>query len=171
MKPLTQLLVKDESFKLNEECLSAFCRFKEALISAPIIKASNQGLPFEVMCDASDYAMGAVLGQRKDNKPYVVYYTSRTLDDAQMNYATTNKEFLAVLFALKKFCPYLINFKVIILTDHDELKHLLKKSDSKPVSFTGCLFSKNLNWKFETRPDMKMQLRTTYLAWVPRPHK
>ena len=60
------------------------------------------------MCDASDFAMGAVLGQRKDNKQHVIYYSSRTLNDAQMNYTTTEKEFLAVVFALEKFRPYLL---------------------------------------------------------------
>ena len=92
----------------------------------------NWELPFEVMCDASDYAVGAVLGQRKDNKPYAIYYASRTLDEAQVNYATTEKEFLAVIFALEKFRSYLVNSKVIIFIDHAALKHLMKKSDSKP---------------------------------------
>ena len=75
--------------------------------------------------------MGAILGQRKDNKPYAIYYISRTLDYAQMNYATTEKEFLTVVLALEKFRSYLINSKVTIFTDHASLKHLLKKSDSK----------------------------------------
>jgi len=112
-KPLTHLLVKDMPFDFNEDCLSAFCRLKEALISAPVMQAPNWELSFEVMCDASDYAVGAVLGQWKDNKPYVICYASRTLDDAQVNYATTEKEFLAVVFALEKFRSYLINSKVI----------------------------------------------------------
>jgi len=131
-KPLTHLLVKDVLFEFNEEFLSAFLRLKEALISAPVTQALNWELPFEVMCDASDYAVEAVLGQRKDNKPYAIYYASWTLDEAQVNYATTEKEFLAVVFALEKFRSYLINSKVIIFTDHAALKHLMKKSDSKP---------------------------------------
>jgi len=84
------------------------------------------------MCDESDYAVGAVLGQRNDNQPYAIYYASRTLDDAQLNYATIEKEFLAIVFALEKFRSYSINSKVIIFTDHAALKHLMKKSDSKP---------------------------------------
>jgi len=95
------------------------------------MQALDWELPFEVMCDVNDYAVGAVLGQRNDNKPYAIYYASRTLDDAQMNYATTEKEFLAVVFILKKFSSYLINSKAIIFTDHTALKYLLKKSDSK----------------------------------------
>ena len=131
-KPLTHLLVKDVPFDFNEKCLGAFLRLKEVLISAPIIQASNWELPFKVMCDASNYVIGAVLGHRKDNKPYAIYYASRTLDDAQVNYATMEKKFLAVVFALEKFWSYLINSKVIIFTNHAALKHLMKKSDYKP---------------------------------------
>ena len=64
-----------------------------------MMQALNWDLSFEVMCDASDYAVGAVLGQIKDNKPYAIDYASRTLDEAQVNYATTEKEFLAVVSA------------------------------------------------------------------------
>jgi len=90
-------------FEFNDECLSAFLWLKEVLISTPVMQAPNWELPFEVMCNASDYTVGAVLGQRKDNKSYAIYYASRTLDDAQVNYATTEKEFLAIVFVLKNF--------------------------------------------------------------------
>ena len=81
-KPLTQLLVKDAPFIFNEDCLIAFNRLNEALVSALIISPSYWTLPFEIMCDASDHAMGTVLGQRKDNKLHVIYYASRTLAEA-----------------------------------------------------------------------------------------
>jgi len=84
------------------------------------------------MCGASDYAVGAVLGQRRDKKPHVIYYASNTLDEAQQNYTTTEKELLAVVLAVEKFGPYLLCSKVIIYTDHSTLKHLLGKADSKP---------------------------------------
>ena len=84
------------------------------------------------MCDASDYAIGAVLGQRVDKKLNVIHYASRTLDDAQKNYATTEKEFLAVVFACDKFRPYIIDSKVIVHTDHPAIKYLMNKKDAKP---------------------------------------
>jgi len=84
------------------------------------------------MCDVSNFALGAILRQRKDNKTSIVYYASRTLDEDQVNYATTEKKFLAVVFSLDKFGSYLTNSKAIVLTNHAALKHLLKKSDSKP---------------------------------------
>jgi len=75
------------------------------------------------MCDASDHAVGAVLGQRKDKKPVVVYYVSRKLDEAQQNYTTTEKELLAVVYAMEKFQPYLLFSKVIVYTDHFALNN------------------------------------------------
>ncbi|CAN6547022.1 unnamed protein product [Malus baccata var. baccata] len=117
-RPLCKLLAKDTTFDFNSDCLHAFNSLKQLLTSAPIITAPNWSLPFELMCDASDYAVGAVLGQRKEKLPHVIYYASRTLNDAQLNYTTTEKEMLAVIFALEKFRSYLIGSKVIVYTDH-----------------------------------------------------
>ena len=89
-------------------------------------------LPFEIMCDASDYAVGVVLGQRKDKKMHAIYYASRTLDDAQINYATTEKELLAIVYAIDKFRSYLVGSKIIVYTDHATTRYLLSKKDAKP---------------------------------------
>src|SRR3954463_3211810 len=84
------------------------------------------------MCDASDFAVGVVLGQRVDKKLNVIHYASKTLDSAQKNYATTEKEFLAVVFACDKFWLYIVDSKVIIHTDHVAIKYLTEKKDAKP---------------------------------------
>ena len=84
------------------------------------------------MCDISDYAIGAVLGQREDKKDFVIYYASKTLDSAQSNYTTTEKEFLAFVIALEKFRSYIIRSHVTIFMDHATLKYLLSKQDTKP---------------------------------------
>ncbi|XP_057755742.1 uncharacterized protein LOC130974920 [Arachis stenosperma] len=84
------------------------------------------------MCDASDFALGAMLGQRKDNLVHVIYYASKVLNDAQRNCTTTEKELLAIVFACDKFRSYLIGAKVIIFTDHTALKNLFAKQESKP---------------------------------------
>ena len=84
------------------------------------------------MCDASNYALGVVLAQKIDKLPRVIYYASRTLDAAQANYTTTEKELLAIVFALEKFRSYLLGTRVIVYTDHAALKYLLKKVESKP---------------------------------------
>ncbi|CAN6712702.1 unnamed protein product [Malus baccata var. baccata] len=131
-QPLCRLLQKEVAFEFTKECTASFNQLKELLTTAPIIVPPDWSLPFELMCDASDYALGAVLGQRKDKRPHVIYYASRTLNDAQLNYSTTEKELLAVVFALDKFRSYLIGTKVIVFTDHAALKYLLTKKEAKP---------------------------------------
>ena len=83
------------------------------------------------MCDASDYAIGIVLGQRVAKLSHVICYTSKTLNDTQLNYSITEKELLAVIFTLDKFRPYLIGSKILIYTDHAALKYILMKKDAK----------------------------------------
>jgi hypothetical protein len=105
---------------------------KEALIFAPVIQPPDWHLPFEIMCDASDYAARAMLGQSKDKKHYAISYARKTLTIPQLNYATMEKELLAVVFAIKKFRSYLVGAKVIVYTNHSSLKYLLTKKDAKP---------------------------------------
>ena len=125
-RPLTNLLAKNVPFDFNDECFKSWGKLKQELISAPIISAPNWAQPFEIMCDASDFAIGAVLGQRIDNRQHVIYYSSRTLNDVQRNYTTTEKEFLAIVFALEKFRPYLLGSKMVIFTDLSALKYLMR---------------------------------------------
>jgi hypothetical protein len=126
------LLAKDALFIFMEEFLQSFHTLKKALISAPIIQSPNWHLPFEIMCDASDYVVRAVLGQSKDKKHYAISYASKTLTGPQLNYATMEKELLAVVFAIEKFRSYLVGAKVIVYTDLVAIKYLLKKKDAKP---------------------------------------
>ncbi|RVW71395.1 Retrovirus-related Pol polyprotein from transposon opus [Vitis vinifera] len=122
---------KDAKFIWDERCQHSFDQLKKFLTTTPIVRAPNWQLPFELMCDASDFAIGAVLGQREDGKPYVIYYASKTLNEAQRNYTTTEKELLAVVFALDKFRAYLVGSFIIVFTDHSALKYLLTKQDAK----------------------------------------
>jgi hypothetical protein len=119
-------------FDFNEKCLVALQTLKRALITAPIIQLLDWSQPFEIICDASDYVVGAVLGQRKEGKVHAIYYASKTLNGAQLNYATTEKELLAVVFSFEKFRSYIVNSKVIVYTDHAAVKYLLSKKDAKP---------------------------------------
>jgi len=122
----------DVPFLFSKECLAAFTKLKEAPTTTPTLHPPVWGEPFELMCDASNYAIGVILRQRIDKNPYVIYYASHTLNDAQMNYTVIEKEFLAVVFAFEKFRPYLISSHVIVFTDLIALKHLLSKNDTKP---------------------------------------
>nr|KYP33143.1 Retrovirus-related Pol polyprotein from transposon 17.6 [Cajanus cajan] len=107
-RPLSNLLNKDTPFCFNDSCLKAFEALKARLTSAPIITAPDWKLDFELMCDASDYAVGAVLGQRRAKTFHAIHYASKVLNEAQINYATTEKELLAIVFSSKKFRSYLI---------------------------------------------------------------
>nr|AAP53080.2 retrotransposon protein, putative, unclassified [Oryza sativa Japonica Group] len=102
-KTSDQLLAKDAPFEFDDACLKSFEILKKALVSAPIIQLPDWTLPFEIMCDASDFAVGAVLGQTKDKKHHASCYASKTLTGAQLNYATTEKGLLVVVFAIDKF--------------------------------------------------------------------
>ncbi|WVZ80990.1 LOW QUALITY PROTEIN: hypothetical protein U9M48_028419 [Paspalum notatum var. saurae] len=116
-KPPNYLLRKDVPFEFTDECEVAFRKIKELLVKAPIIQPPDWNLPFEIMCDAGDYAELS-LGQRKDGRVHAIYYAGKTLNEAQVNYATTEKELLAVVFAFEKFRSYIVNSKVIVYTDH-----------------------------------------------------
>ncbi|KAK1666760.1 hypothetical protein QYE76_054919 [Lolium multiflorum] len=131
-KPLTNLLQKDVPFVFDDDCKEAFETLKKALTTAPVVEPPDWNLPFEIMCDASDFAVGAVLGQRVDKKLNVIHYASKTLDAAQRNYATTEKELLAVVFACDKFRSYIVDSKVTIHTDHAAIRYLMTKKDAKP---------------------------------------
>ena len=84
------------------------------------------------MCDTSDYAVGAVLWQHLDKKSTTIFYASKTLFEAQINYTTMEKELLAVVYTLEKFWPYILGSKFIIYTNHAAIKYLLFKKEAKP---------------------------------------
>jgi hypothetical protein len=90
-RPLCRLLAKETPFEFDEECVKAFGALKEILTSIPVIRPPSWGEPFEIMCDTSDYAVGAILGQRIEKLPHVIYYAKKTLNNAQLNYSTTEK--------------------------------------------------------------------------------
>jgi len=90
-------------------------------VSAPVVQPPDFSMPFEIMYNASDFAIGDVLGQRMNKMPHVIYYASITLTDTQKNYSTTEKELLAAVFALDIFCCYLLCSKVIVFTDNAAL--------------------------------------------------
>nr|GEV20978.1 reverse transcriptase domain-containing protein [Tanacetum cinerariifolium] len=128
---MTHLLEKNPPFIFSNECIQAFKALKENLTEAPILIAPNWDQPFELMCDASDYAVGAVLWQRVEKHFRPIHYASKTMNQAETNYTTTEKEMLAVVYAFEKFRSYLIMNKSIVYTDHSALKYLFAKKDAK----------------------------------------
>ena len=104
----------------------------QALIEAQILQSPNWDLPFEFMYDVLDYAVGAVLGQQLEKKPTAICYASKTLAEVEMNYTTTEKELLAMVYVVEKFRPYILGSKIIIYTNHAALKYFLSKKEAKP---------------------------------------
>nr|GEZ35787.1 reverse transcriptase domain-containing protein [Tanacetum cinerariifolium] len=128
---MTHLLEKDIPFIFCKVCVEAFQTLKRKLTEAHILIAPDWDMPFELMCDASDLAIGAVLGQHQDKHFRLIHYASKTMTEAESNYTTTEKEMLAVVYAFEKFRSYLITNKSIMYTDHFAHKYLFAKKDSK----------------------------------------
>ncbi|GJZ30002.1 reverse transcriptase domain-containing protein [Tanacetum coccineum] len=130
-RPMTKLLKIDSVFDFNEECIKAFKTLKEKLTNAPIMVSPDWSQPFELMCDASNFGVGAVLRQREGKHFLPIHFASKTLNNAQLNYMVTEKELLAVVFVFDKFRSYLVLSKTIVFTDHSALKYLFAKQDAK----------------------------------------
>nr|GEZ55681.1 reverse transcriptase domain-containing protein [Tanacetum cinerariifolium] len=130
-----------------KDCIKAFQTLKKKLTEAPILIAPNWDLPFELMCDVSDFAIGAVLGKRHEKHFKPIHYDSKTMNDAESNYTTTEKEMLAVVYAFEKFRSYLIMNKSIVHTDHSALKYLFTKKDAKARLLRWLLLLQEFDFK------------------------
>ncbi|XP_076894604.1 uncharacterized protein LOC143546946 [Bidens hawaiensis] len=150
---MTKLLEKDAPFVFSSERLRAFELLKEKLVNAPVMVAPDGTLPFKLMCDASDIAVGAVLGQRRDKHFHPIYYASMTLTDEHEQYTTTEKELLAVVFAFDKLWSYLVLSNAIVFTDHAALRYLFSKQDTKPI-LVGSYCYRNFTLRSMTKKDM-----------------
>nr|GFB52678.1 reverse transcriptase domain-containing protein [Tanacetum cinerariifolium] len=144
---MTHLLEKNSPFIFSNECIQAFRNLKEKLTEAPILIAPNWDQPFELMCDASDYAVGAVLWQRVVKHFWLIYYASKTMNQAETNYTTTEKEMLAVVYTFEKFRSYLIMNRTIVYTDHSALKYLFSKKDAKARLLCWILLLQEFDFK------------------------
>nr|GEY21006.1 reverse transcriptase domain-containing protein [Tanacetum cinerariifolium] len=125
-RPMTRILKKDTSFLFSKDCFKAFQILKRKLTEAPILIAPDWDIPFELMCDASDFAIGVVLGQRQEKHFRPIHYASKTMTEAESNYTTTEKKMLAVVYAFEKFRSYLIKNKSILFAKKDSKARLLR---------------------------------------------
>ena len=131
-RPLCRLHEKEAKFEFDEKYKCAFEEINAKLIKARIMATPNWSKDFEIMCDANDYAMGAVLEQRTEKIFRAIYYANKTFNEAQKNYSTIENEMLAMVVACEKFRPYILGSHVIVHTAHATIKYLIPKKDIKP---------------------------------------
>nr|GFA40418.1 reverse transcriptase domain-containing protein [Tanacetum cinerariifolium] len=155
-RPMTHLLEKETPFVFSNDCIDAFETLKKKLTEASILVVPDWNLPFELMCDASDFAIGAVLGQRKTKHFQLIDYASKIMIEAQIHYTTTEKEMLAVVYAFEKFWPYLVLSKSIVYTDHSALKDLLSKQDAKPRLLQWVLLLQEFDITIRDKKDQRI---------------
>eukprot|EP00253_Pinus_taeda_P027764 PITA_27764 len=127
--PLFGLLAKDVEFKWSDDCQKALNELKDKLVSAPILRGPNWALPFHIHTDASNKAIGAALGQLEEKLPYAIYFVSKNLSKAEMNYTVIEKEFMAVVHALNKFPHYITGYQTFLHIDHATIRYLINKPD------------------------------------------
>nr|GEV77628.1 reverse transcriptase domain-containing protein [Tanacetum cinerariifolium] len=169
-RPMTHLLKKETPFVFSKDSIDAFETLKKKLTEAPILAIPDWNLPFELMCDASDFAMGAVLGQCKTKNFQHIHYASMTMTEAQIHYTTTEKEMLAVVYALEKFRPYLVLSKSIVYMDHSALKYLLSKQDAKPRVIWWVLLLQEFDIIIHDKKGTE-NLTAYHLSRLENPHK
>ncbi|GJX37792.1 reverse transcriptase domain-containing protein [Tanacetum coccineum] len=169
-RPMTHLLEKETPFVFSDECKQAFNDLRKKLIESPILVVPNWDYDFEIMCDASDFALGAVLGQRKDKHFHPIHYASKTMTGAQLHYTTTEKEMLAVVYALEKFRPYLVLSKTIVYTDHSAIKYLMAKQDAKSRLLRWILLLQEFNLEIRDKKGAE-NVAADHLSRLENPHK
>ncbi|GJU59277.1 reverse transcriptase domain-containing protein [Tanacetum coccineum] len=150
-RPITHLLEKDTPFVFSQDCINAFETLKKKLTEAPILVVPDWNLPFELMCDASDFAIGAVLGTHKSN-----HFQSDS--------------FLLVVYAFEKFWPYLVLSKSIVYTDHSALKYLMNKQDAKPRLLRWVLLLQEFDITILDKKGSE-NLAADHLSRLENPHK
>nr|GEZ55426.1 reverse transcriptase domain-containing protein [Tanacetum cinerariifolium] len=168
--PMTHLLEKDTPFIFSKECVEAFQTLKRKLTEASILIAPDWDMPFELMCNASDFAIGEIPWQRQDKHFWPIHYASKAMTEAESNYTTTEKELLAVVYAFEKFRSYLIMNKSIVYTDHSALKYLFAKKDSKARLFRWVLLLQEFTFKVIDTKGAE-NLAIDHLSRLENPHK
>nr|GEZ43909.1 reverse transcriptase domain-containing protein [Tanacetum cinerariifolium] len=147
-RPMTHLLEKETSFVFSKDCIDAFETLKKKLTEAPILVVPHWNLPFELMCDASDFTIGTVLEQQKTKHFEPIHYSNKTMTEDKIHYTTTEKEMIATVYAFEKFRTYLVLSKSIVYTDHSALKYLLNHFSRLENPIMDVFENKDINENF-----------------------
>ncbi|GJU60307.1 reverse transcriptase domain-containing protein [Tanacetum coccineum] len=170
-RPMTHLLEKETPFFFSEECIDSFNTLKRKLTKAPILIAPDWDLPFELMCDASDFVIGAVLGQRKNKHFQPIHYASKTMNEAQTHYTTTEKELLAVRnMPLRKFDLILLCPKSICILPKSSIKYLFAKKDDKARLMQWILLLQEFDIEIRDKKGAK-NLAADHLSRLENPYQ
>ena len=102
-------------------------QLKELLTTTPVLKGLDWSLPFHIHTDASDYVVGAILGQNLVNIKNAIYYLSKSLHGPELNYTIIEKELLVLIYALNKFRHYVIGYAIFVHTNHSAIRYLMNK--------------------------------------------
>jgi hypothetical protein len=132
-RPLFELLKKDAQWEWTDACQRSFECLRDAITSKPVLAIADPNKPYILDTDASDVALGAVLMQ-KDEEGYLrpVAYASKSLGPAEKNYGVTDREALAIVWALEHFNTYCEGHKYTAVTDHAALRYMLNNKDKTP---------------------------------------
>ncbi|GKC07616.1 reverse transcriptase domain-containing protein, partial [Tanacetum coccineum] len=156
--------------KTTVTCPYGMFSYRQEINRSSDFSCPDWDLPFEIMCDASDFVMGTVLGQRKTKHFQPIHYASKTMTDAQAHYTTTEKELLAVVYAFEKFRSYLVLSKTIVYTDHSALKYLLAKQDAKSRLLWWILLLQEFDVIIRDKKGAE-NLATDHLSRLENPHQ
>nr|GEV86013.1 reverse transcriptase domain-containing protein [Tanacetum cinerariifolium] len=167
---MTRLLEKDTPFFFSKECVEAFQTLKRKLTKVPILITLDWDMPFELMCDASNFAIGAVLGQHQEKHFRPIHYASKAMTEAESNYTTTEKEILAMVYAFEKLWSYIIKNKSIVYTDHYALKYRFVKKDSKARLIRWVLLLQDFTFKVIDTKGAE-NLTADHLSRLENPHQ
>nr|GEX30256.1 reverse transcriptase domain-containing protein [Tanacetum cinerariifolium] len=169
-RPMTRLVEKDTPFIFSQECVDAFQTLKRMLTETPILIAPDWDMPFALMFNASDFAIGVVLGQCRYKHFRPLHYASKTMTEAEPKYTKTEKEMLAVVYAFENFWSYLILNKSIVYTDHSALKYLFSKKDSKARLLRWVLLLQEFTFKVVDTKGAE-NLAADHLSRLENPHQ
>jgi hypothetical protein len=150
---LFKLFSKEDEFKWDDECQISFEILKQKLSTTPVLRGPNWSLPFHIYIDALDTSLGVVLGQRENQMPYAIYFVSKNLSPAKVNYTVTEKELLIVVHAINTFKHYITRYQAFVHIDHSAIKFLMNKTVTNTGVTRWLLLLQEFNINIIDRPS------------------
>lgn len=146
----------------SDKCKTNLIYRRVVLSSTLIIKASCCDLSFEIMCDVSDYTVGAMLGQEVKKKHHVLYHATKTLNPIQPNKLTRRlRKFLYLVFALETYCPYVVSHEIFVFSDHAMFCYLMSENEFKPRPLWWAILLKSSTLSLRKKKDPRTLLSIT----------